>query len=202
MEHRLRTGHVAALAGAVVTAAALWLPWYEIQLGALARGALGAETQKLPNGLGELARGLASILPETISGTGWETLGGADAALIVGAVLVAALVLAAGGAFGPGVQVDGATAGRIIGVLGVAGTIIVVQHALSRPGPDEIVTLRAGVWVALAGTLITAFAGFTISAPERHAEPVVAPAPLAFAPPLDDHGALEPVGPSVAPPAR
>jgi hypothetical protein len=200
MEHRLRTGHLAALLGAIVTAASLWLPWYEIRLGELARGALGAQARQLPGGLGEFARGLASILPESISGTGWEVLQGADAALIAGAVLVGALVLAAGGALGAGVRVDGAAAGPIVGVIGLVGSAIVVQHALSRPGPDELVSLRGGIWVALAGTLLTAFAGFSISAPARPGPASVAPAALAFTTPIDDHGALEPVRPSVAPP--
>jgi hypothetical protein len=200
MEHRLRTGHLAALVGAAVTAAALWLPWYEMRLGELARGAIGAEAQNLPAGLADFARGLASILPETISANGWEILKGADAALLVGAVLVAALALAAGGAFGPGVSVDGPIAGRVVGALGIAGAIVVVQHALSPPGPPELLAVRHGIWVALAGTLITASAGFTMASAPRRTKLPAAPAALAFAPPIDDHGPLEPVGPSVAPP--
>jgi hypothetical protein len=201
MEHRLRTGHLAALAGAIATAAALWLPWYEIRLGELARGALGREAQGLPAGLGEFARGLMAVMPESVTGTGWETLRGADAALITGAVLVAALVLAAAGMLGPGVKVDSATAGRIVGALGVAGAVIVAQHILSPPGPNELVHVRGGMWVALAGTVLTAMAGLsTGAAPRESATVAAAPPAFAFTAPIDDVSPLEPARASVAPP--
>jgi len=203
MDHRLRTGHLAALAGALATGAALWLPWYEIRLGELARGALGSQAQNLPPGLGEFARGLMAVMPESVTGSGWQTLRGADAALVVGAVLVAALVLAAAGALGPGVRVDSATAGRIIGALGVAGTVIVAQHILSPPGPGELVHVRGGLWVALAGTVLTAAAGFsTGAAPRGEATAAAAPPAFSFTVPIDDVSPLEPARASVAPPSQ
>jgi hypothetical protein len=55
--------------------------------------------------------------------------------------------------------------------------------------------------VALAGSLLTAFAGFSFVSPAKSEPAAPATTALAFAVPIDDHNALEPVRPSVAPPS-
>src|SRR5206468_2595199 len=67
----LRAGHLAALAGALLTLASLWRPWYTLDVPAAFRDALSSEGAKVP-GLGAFAQGLAAALPDHISASGWQ----------------------------------------------------------------------------------------------------------------------------------
>jgi hypothetical protein len=65
-------------------------------------------------------------------------------------------------------------------VLGAAAAIagLVIVHVLDQPGPNEIVAVKAGPWMALAGA-----AAIAVSA---RAEPTPAAALPAFPPPATD----------------
>jgi hypothetical protein len=151
-DSRLRPGHLVALAGAAVAAVALWLPWYAVTLPQeLRRAAADGAAGGLPPALGELARELITVLPEHLEATGWQALDGGDVALLVLAAVVAAAVLLAAGAAAPGIQVDLAGAARVATVAGAAATGFVLLKLVDQPGPNEIVSVRYGAWVALAG---------------------------------------------------
>jgi hypothetical protein len=79
-------------------------------------------------------------------------------------------------------------------VLGAAAAIagLVIVHVLDQPGPNEIVSVKAGPWVALAGA-----AAIALSA---RAEPTPAPASPAFPPPTPTETWAPPAAASVPPP--
>jgi hypothetical protein len=186
----LRTGHLIALGGALVSLSSLWRPWYAIDLSSAFRDALAGQVSQAPGGLGQFAQGLVSALPARLQASGWRELAGADVALCVGALAVVFLVLGAAGALGGAVRVDRVAAGRIIGALGIAGTALVGWHIVSKPGAgtagSDMVRLASGIWIALAGCVVTAIGGLTAAVPEKplpySAEPPASFAGLAPAP--------------------
>jgi hypothetical protein len=211
----LRAGHLAALIGAAATLVSLALPWYTIHvpeafkqalgnLGASSgagAGAPGGPAAGLDRFAGELARGLAAVMPKEITGTGWQVLRGADVALCIGAVLVAVVVLASAGAFGGAVRLAATAGGRWISILGGAGLVLTTYHVIWRPAPAEIVELRAGLWVAAGGCLLALVGGAMASA--ARATPAPAREPRWVAEPADDanaHLAIFEAGASVPPP--
>ena len=133
-----RTSVIAA--GAAAVAGSLWAPWYAIDFGPAARQAIGGQTSQLPGILGEFTRQLLTVIPTHIEATGWQAFDTADVVFFACAIvaLFAALIdrmditLLAGGA---------------------AAGLTVVQM-LDRPGPGELVSLRWGPWLALAGALV------------------------------------------------
>lgn len=167
----LRTGHLIALGGALVSLSSLWRPWYAIDLSSAVRDELSRRVSaQAPPGFGQLAQGLLSALPARIEASGWRELAGADVALCIGALAVVVLVLGAAGALGGAVRVDRLAAGRIIAAVGVAGLAIVSWHVFSKPGgagASELVRLASGIWIALAGSLLTVVGGATAAAPPR-----------------------------------
>src|SRR4051812_4912836 len=68
----------AVVSGAVVVVLALFAPWYAIDLGGAARGALAQQTGQLPPVLAELARSVLAVLPDRAAlagaGAGLTTL--------------------------------------------------------------------------------------------------------------------------------
>jgi hypothetical protein len=194
----LRTGHLIALGGALVALSSLWRPWYTIDLSQAFRDALAGQVSQAPAGLGQFAQGLVSALPARLQASGWRELEGTDVALCVGAVAVLFLVLGAAGALGRAVRVDRVAAGRIIGALGLAGTVLVGWHVVSKPGAgtagSDMVKLASGIWLALAGCVVTAIGGLTAAAPEK-------PLPYSPAPPASFEGlapAPEPAEPALS----
>jgi hypothetical protein len=139
MEHQgLRTGHLIALGGALVTLSSLWRPWYAVDLSGAFRDELSSKVStQAPAALGQLAQGLISALPTRIEASGWRELAGADVVLCLGAVVVVALVLGAAGALGAAVRVDRLAAGRIIGALGLGGLGLVAWHIVARRRPSS-----------------------------------------------------------------
>ena len=151
----LRSGHFLALAGALAAFASLWRPWYEVTFPQELRDALTGQIGQDPGLLGEMARGIATALPSTISASGWKELEGADAAVAVGAAVVIALVLGAGGAFGSAVRIDSAAAARAIAAVGALGVVLALVHVVNRPGPasgpgSDFIHVAQGLWIALA----------------------------------------------------
>jgi len=178
-DHRLMLRPL-RLAGAIAVIASLWLPWYGVAIPDAVREAFDAQSGQLPQGFADFARGLLAALPKSIQLNGWQAFEGADVAiaLIAGAAALSLLM-----------AID------VRAVLGAAGAIagLVVVHILDQPGPNEIVSVKAGPWVALAGA-----AAIAISARPEPAPTVAQPAP--FPPPT----AAEPWSPqapaSVPPP--
>jgi hypothetical protein len=167
------------LAGAVAAIASLWLPWYGVTIPDAVRQAVDAESGQLPPGFADFARGILAALPKSIELDGWQAFEGADVAIALIAGAVALSLLA---------TID------VRAVLGAAAAIagLVVVHMLDQPGPNEIVTVKAGPWVALAGA-----AAIALSA---RVDPTPAAAPPAFPPPPAD--AWAPQAPASVPPPR
>jgi hypothetical protein len=196
-DSRLRSGHLVALAGAAVTAVALWLPWYAVTLPQQFRQAIADGA--LPGTLGQLARELVPLLPEHMDATGWQALDGIDVALMVIAVLVAGAVLVAAGSAAPGVQVDAAGATRVASVAGAAATGFVLLKLVDPPGPHEIVSVRYGAWVALAGGALMLAGGRMAWRDAARPTPISPLAPL-YTPPSGT-APSDFAGGSIAPPS-
>jgi hypothetical protein len=200
----LRSGHFLGLVGALTALASLWRPWYTVDVPQQLRDLLSDEGAKSSGALGPVLRGLATAIPDAISASGWEALQGADVTLCVGALVVAALVLGASGAFGGAIRVDQAAAGRGLALLGAGGVALVVVHVVHRPASHDLVHPAAGLWIALAGCALTLIGGLTAMGPgESRATPAAAfprlepelPEVFASAPAVGAHR------PSVPPPA-
>jgi hypothetical protein len=170
------------LCGAIAVIASLWLPWYGITIPDAVRQAVDAQAGQLPAGFADFARGILASLPKSIQLNGWQAFEGADVAIVLIAGAAAASVLMA---------ID------VRAVLGAAAAIagLVIVHVLDQPGPNEIVTVKAGPWVALAGA-----AAIALSA---RAEPTPAAAPQAFSPaPAPPTDPWAPPAPASVPPPR
>jgi hypothetical protein len=192
----LRTGHFVALAGALVAFASLWRPWYTIEIPQQLRdlmsggGALGQD----PGLLGQMARGLATALPSSISASGWRELEGADVAVAVGAVAVVALVLGAAGALGGAVRVDASACGKLVAAIGAALGVLAIVHVVHKPGSgagapgglQDLIKVADGVWIALGGAAAIVVGGLWAAADtgtvSRPAATTASLAPAAFPP--------------------
>jgi hypothetical protein len=162
----LRNGHFLALAGALAAFASLWRPWYEITIPQQLRDALSGQMGQDPGLFGEMARGIATALPTSISASGWKELQGADAAVAVGAVVVIALVLGAGGAFGSAVRIDPAAAARGVAAVGALGVVLALLHVVNRPGSgpgSDYIHVAQGLWIALGGCVAIVAGGLWAS---------------------------------------
>ncbi|HEY6762420.1 MAG TPA: hypothetical protein VI318_23165 [Baekduia sp.] len=153
----LRTGHVVALVGALLTLVSLWRPWYSVTFPQAFRDALTGSGQlgQDPGMLGQLARGLASALPPSIEASGWQALNGADVALCAAAGAVVLVILAAAGAFGGAVKVDPYACGSAIAAAGGGAAILVVFHVVHKPGgaqASDWVHYGQGLWIAATGS--------------------------------------------------
>jgi hypothetical protein len=168
------------LAGALAAIASLWLPWYGVTIPDAVRQAVDDQSGQLPPGFADFARGILAALPKSIQLTGWQAFEGADVAiaLIAGAAALSVLM-----------AID------LRAVLGAAAAIggLVVIHILDQPGPNEIVSVKAGPWVALAGA-----AAIALSA---RAEATPTASPVAFPPPQPSEQ-WAPSAPASVPPPR
>jgi hypothetical protein len=163
------------LAGALAVALSLWLSWYEIRIPDAMRHAFDGQDAQLPQGFAAFARGLLDAIPTSVPVDGWQAFEGADVALALLAGAVAFSVMLA---------VDPRA------VLAAAAAIggIVLVHILDQPGPNEIVKVKIGPWVALGGAVaiaLSARAETASSAPRASADPWAPPpaASEAWAPP-------------------
>jgi len=143
------------------------------------RQAVDAQASQLPDGFADFARGILASLPRSIQLNGWQAFEGADVAiaLIAGAAALSVLI-----------AID------VRAVLGAAAAIagLVIVHVLDQPGPNEIVAVKTGPWVALAGA-----AAIALSA---RAEPTPAPASQVLPPPAPTETWAPPAAASVPPP--
>ena len=160
--------------------ASLWMPWYAISLKGILHDTLTEKSTRLPPALSELAKGLVQVMPKNIRGTGWQAFAGADIALAGGAALVVLAIVMAAGAGGSGVRVAPAVAGRLALGAGLAMTALVLVKVMNPVGPNDIVTVETGAWLALGGSILVAVGGLLASHPhgvEAHvmAQPVGTP---------------------------
>ena len=151
-----RTSAIAA--GAAVVAGSLWAPWYAIDFGPEARDAIGAQTGQLPGVLGDFARQMLTLLPTHIEATAWQAFEKADVVLFACAIVAVMAALID--------RMD------VAGIAGGAAAVTVALQMVDRPGPSEIVSLKWGAWLALAGAI--AIAGASRMASNR---PVTEPPP-------------------------
>jgi hypothetical protein len=200
----LRSGHFLGLVGALAALASLWRPWYTVDVPQQLRDLLSDEGAKSTGAFGPILSGLATAIPDAVSASGWEALQGADVTLCLGAIAVVALALGASGAFGGAIRVDPMAAGRGLALLGAGGIALVVIHLVHRPLADDLVHPAAGLWIALAGCVLTLIGGLTAMgageprAPAAAAFPRLEPElPEVFAPAAPAGAAR----PSVPPPA-
>jgi hypothetical protein len=103
------------------------------------------------------------LAPATIRLNAWQAFEGADVALalLAGAAAVSVVL-----------------AGDVRAVMGAAAAIagLVLIHVLDQPGPNQIVTVKVGPWVALAGAAAIALSARSEAAPAPAAAPVGATA--------------------------
>jgi hypothetical protein len=175
----LRTGHLAALGGAVLALASLWAPWYRLHLPAALQDALQHRAGTLPAPLGTFVQSLATLLPESVSGNAWQVLGRTDVAVAFLSALVIAALLAAAGSFGRGVRVDLDAAGRVAAGAGTIAALAVGGRIVDAPGPDAYVDVRWGAWACLAGCALMVAGGLLALRRSPAPVPDNAPAPPA-----------------------
>jgi len=163
------------LAGALTVVLSLWLPWYGVSIPRALRQAFDAQAGQLPPGLADFARGLLDALPATIRVNAWQAFEGADVALALLAGAVAVSVVLA---------ID---ARAVLGAAAAIGGLVLV-HILDQPGPNQIVSVKVGPWVALAGAAAIALsarsdAHAAAAAPVSATAETWAPAATASVPP-------------------
>ena len=159
-QNRIGLGHMIGAAGALVALISLWLPWLRIDLSKLREepafkaseqtGSLDAQIQAAINSF-------IALLPDSISGNGWEIMQRTDIAFALGAAAVLALVYAT---LSLGADAQG-TAKIMLGV-GIAGMLLMLFKLGNTGVPDEagsFVTKGPGFMVALVGWAICAAGG-------------------------------------------
>ena len=131
------------LAGALAVVLSLWLPWYQVRIPDELRRAFDHPAGQLPPGFAEFARGLLAVIPASIELNGWQAFEGTDVALALLAGAIAGSVL---------LSVD--VRAILVAAEGIGGLVLV--HMLDQPGPNQVVSLKVGPWVALAGAVAIA----------------------------------------------
>jgi hypothetical protein len=129
----------AIVAGAAAVVGSLWAPWYAIDFGPAARGAIGRQTDQLPGVLGDFARQMLTLLPTHIEVTAWQAFDKADVILFACAIVAVMAALID--------RMD------VVGLAGGAAVCTVVLQMIDRPGPSELMSLKWGAWLALGGAL-------------------------------------------------
>jgi hypothetical protein len=152
-----------ALAGAGVTLASLWAPWYRLHLPAALRDLVQQRADAYGPAAGNFVRGLAALLPDSISGDAWTVFERTDVVLALASVLVAAALLAAAGAFGPGIRVAGDAAARAATGAGAVGALLVAGRIADPPGPNAYLDVRWGAWAGLLGCALMIAGGVMAS---------------------------------------
>jgi hypothetical protein len=197
MTTSMRPGHVLAAVGAVVLAPSLWLPWYAVHLSEALGRELDRQTQVAP-ALGQLARELMAAIPSGLTVTAWQVFDTADIALAAcaGAVLFAVVTVSSG-------TRDPGTAARLALAAGAAAAVLVGVKLASPPGPADLLEVRYGAWVALAGALLVAAGGLMAGqAQGPTAVPAAHAAPAATEPPSGGTALPWDAGASSPPPGR
>ena len=138
--------------------------------------------------------------PLPLSATGWEAFAVLDLLLAAMALLGLAVPVTALRYRTPAIPVGVAL---IAAGTGMLVTLLVLYRLLDPPGPNDLVELRGGAWLGLAGVVAIAAGGWVAMADERMETAEVPyvparPAPAAEAPPgsvLEPEPAAPPDGP-------
>jgi hypothetical protein len=159
---RLRAGELLAGVGAAVLVVSLFLPWF------------GAEVH-VESG----SEGAVNLLVVTGSSSGWDGLGWLVLAIAAAAIALAGWLVFATATVRPVTQV---VAGDVLtATIGTLAVVVLALRALVfQPGPNELVTVRYGAWLGLAGALLLAIGALWSLADERTDAPesaYVPPAP-------------------------
>jgi hypothetical protein len=154
-------GHYVAAVGAIGLIVSLFLPWYSLNLPPGAQEAIDAETERLPEGIRELGRSFVEEILEGVGGTAWEVFSSVDIVLLVCAVLVLVLSLSAIITRGASTMLGPATTARAIGLLGTGAAGLIVVKMLDQPGPNVLLEVDYGPYVALGAAAAIAFGGWS-----------------------------------------
>ena len=160
------------LLAAATVVAALFAPWYALDFSAATRAAMVQSSAGLPGPLGELARGLLTVLPDRIVASGWEIFERTDVVLLCCALGAGFAALLA--------RFD------VSALAGAAAAAVTLVEIIDKPGPGgDIVQLQWGPWLALAGAVTIVAASLAGSRDARAAgpfapqQPPAGPAPAA-----------------------
>ncbi len=176
----------AVLLGAAILVAAMFAPWYAIDLSPAARGAIDARTGQIPGVLGELARQLLSVLPDRIKANAWQVFERSDVVMLGSAIAAAVTALL----------------GRrdVAGFAGVVAVATVGLAIVDQPGPNALVELQWGAWLGLGGTLLLLAGAWIPAGTAPVATLSSAGPPAAWAPPVAPRRQTVDAARSVPPP--
>jgi hypothetical protein len=145
----VRPGEVLAGAAGLALLGLLFVDWYgtTIAFGALDRLDLGL--------------------------TAWEAFSVTDIVLALVAVLAIALAVTNAAGRGPALPV---ALGVLTSTAGLAATLLVLYRIVNQPGPNDVIEVRTGAWLALAATAAVFFGGW-LALSDETPRPVDPPAP-------------------------
>jgi hypothetical protein len=163
---RLRSGELLAGVGAAVPLVSLFLDWFEAA----------------PPAVADV---IVVSLPRDDSVSGWDSLGWLVLALAALAVAWGAWLVVATATDRPVTQV---VAADVIAatIAPMAFVALALRALVFQPGPNELVTVKAGAWIGLAGAALLAVGAWWSLADERTDAPESAytpPAPRPAPPP-------------------
>jgi hypothetical protein len=165
---RLRSGELLAGVGAVVLLVSLFLPWF----GAEVRVESGNE-------------GVLNLLVVSASSSGWDGLGWL--VLVIATIAVACVAWLGFATVSVRPVTEVVAAAVLAATVGpIAFAALVLRVLVFQPGPNELVTVKAGAWVGLAGAALLTIGAWWSLADERTDAPESAytpPAPRPAPPP-------------------
>ena len=141
---KIRTGElIAAIGGLILLVAMFAFDWYEI------------------SGFGGLVEQFGESVGVETGIKAWDGQGflGTIANLVILAAAVAAVTLAVLAATSRNVALPVA-ASAITAGLGIGAVVMIVMRMIFQPGPNEVVDLRFGIFLALIGAAIVAYGGW------------------------------------------
>ena len=136
----LRPGDGLAALGGLLVLVALFLPWYSVTL---------------PSGAPAAGRDL----------TGWQAFSVIDILLALAALVGIGLAVAVATRRTPALPLAVAVIGIITGALAV---LLVLVRILDQPGPNQLLDVALGAWLALVGALGLAAGAWRSLADERN----------------------------------
>lgn len=173
-ERGLRGGQLVALSGALALLGSLFAPWYRLEFPGELRRALLTTGQGLPEPFRSAVGSAVSRAPDHFDFSAWRALTATDAALCCIAILAIALTLVLAGGFAGAIRADADAGGRVTSALGLLAVVIVLARMVDQPGPNALLSVRWGAWLALLGAFAITLGGWWAS--RRFAKPAPLPA--------------------------
>ena len=162
--NRVRPADVLAGVGGVVLLGSLWLKWYGLDPGAFAMD-------------GATISVLNTFVPADV--TAWQAFSVTDVLLAVFALLAIGVPVSSALARRPSKPVAFTVLSSIGGFLAV---LLVLYRLVNQPGSNELVAVKPGAWIGLAGAILT-FAGSWLAMADESTPGAVPPqVPLRPAP--------------------